>query len=166
MRRRNSYEAPISVGRDVTDALPRLLSAEIINSLLAIAGRMSPGELQFQKLNLDVFTNPRTIEAQITVNGMSQSVFLLRDVTLASLAHTHHKQSSALVALLSPRELEVLRLVVDGETNKAIAAKLRISEKTVEKHRSRIMDKTGARQAAELVRLTYPVFLWRSRLES
>lgn len=148
----------ISVGRDVTDALPRLLSAEIINSLLAIASRMSPGELQFQKLNLDVFTNPRTIEAQITVNGMSQSVFLLRDVTLASLAHTHHKQSSALVALLSPRELEVLRLVVDGETNKAIAAKLRISEKTVEKHRSRIMDKTGARQAAELVRLTYPVF--------
>ncbi|VUX55790.1 Nodulation protein W [uncultured Woeseiaceae bacterium] len=54
---------------------------------------------------------------------------------------------------LSGREQEVLRLVVDGLRNKQIAYELGISEKTVKVHRSRVMHKTGARTAAQLVRL-------------
>lgn len=42
---------------------------------------------------------------------------------------------------LTPRELEVLRLVATGQTNKAIAARLRLSERTVERHLSNIFTK-------------------------
>jgi RNA polymerase sigma factor (sigma-70 family) len=57
------------------------------------------------------------------------------------------------LAELTEREREVMRLVVDGMTNKAAAAELGISEKTVEVHRARVMRKTGARTFSALVRL-------------
>ena len=46
---------------------------------------------------------------------------------------------------LIPRELEILELVLDGYTNRAIAAEIAISEKTVEFHLDNIYTKTGAR---------------------
>lgn len=46
---------------------------------------------------------------------------------------------------LTPRELEVLQLVIAGYTNKAIAAEIYISEKTVEFHLDRIYTKIGVR---------------------
>jgi two-component system response regulator FixJ len=56
---------------------------------------------------------------------------------------------------LTLREGELLELVVCGETNKSIASKLNISIKTVENHRARIMEKTGSRKVADLVRLSH-----------
>ncbi len=55
-------------------------------------------------------------------------------------------------ATLTPRERDVLRLVLRGLLNKQIAAELGISEKTVKFHRGRVMDKTQAGSVAELVR--------------
>ncbi|MBN2563755.1 MAG: response regulator transcription factor [Phycisphaerae bacterium] len=55
---------------------------------------------------------------------------------------------------LTPREREVLDLVVAGKHNKATAAELGVSPKTVEFHRSRIMDKLKANSVADLVRMT------------
>jgi DNA-binding NarL/FixJ family response regulator len=49
------------------------------------------------------------------------------------------------LAMLTPRELEILQLVLVGYTNKAIAAKICISEKTVEFHLDRIYTKIGVR---------------------
>jgi DNA-binding CsgD family transcriptional regulator len=46
---------------------------------------------------------------------------------------------------LSPREIEVLRLIVDGRTNAEIAAKLYLSERTVHRHVSSILTKLGVR---------------------
>jgi len=57
------------------------------------------------------------------------------------------------LATLSPREREVLALLLAGRMNKAIAAELGISAKTVEDHRASIMRKTQVRSVAELVRL-------------
>jgi FixJ family two-component response regulator len=54
---------------------------------------------------------------------------------------------------LSPREREVMDLVISGRMNKQIAGDLRISEKTVKAHRGRVMAKFGARSVAELVKL-------------
>ena len=54
---------------------------------------------------------------------------------------------------LTEREREVMCLVVEGNTNKAVAARLGISEKTVEIHRARVMEKTAARSLSELVRI-------------
>ena len=46
---------------------------------------------------------------------------------------------------LTPRELEILQLVVAGKTNKAIASEIYISEKTVEFHLDHIYKKIGVR---------------------
>lgn len=54
---------------------------------------------------------------------------------------------------LTPREREVMELVVDGLLNKQIAGELGISMKTVENHRARVMDKMNAESLAELVRM-------------
>ncbi len=63
------------------------------------------------------------------------------------------------LAALSPREVEVLDLIIAGKANKVIAVELGISEKTVEAHRARIMDKMQVRSAADLVRT---VLLYRT----
>ena len=57
------------------------------------------------------------------------------------------------LAKLSPREKEVLDLVIAGKMNKTIADAMNISIKTVEAHRAKVMDKMGARSLAELVQL-------------
>ena len=54
---------------------------------------------------------------------------------------------------LTRREEEVMNLIVDGMSNRQVAEKLGLSEKTVEVHRARIMDKTEARNVVELVQL-------------
>jgi FixJ family two-component response regulator len=54
---------------------------------------------------------------------------------------------------LTPREREVLPLVVSGLLNKQAAAELGISEITIQIHRGRIMKKMGAGSLAELVRM-------------
>ncbi len=55
---------------------------------------------------------------------------------------------------LTPRESDVLALIVKGKTNKYIARELKISMKTVEIHRSRVMKKMEAKTLADLVRIT------------
>jgi two-component system response regulator FixJ len=59
----------------------------------------------------------------------------------------------ALLHQLSPRELDVLRGVVDGKANKVIAFDLGISPRTVEVYRANVMAKTHAGSLAELVRM-------------
>ena len=58
-----------------------------------------------------------------------------------------------LLASLTPREREVLELVVQGQLNKQVAAQLGTVEKTIKVHRARVMEKMNARSLAELVRL-------------
>jgi DNA-binding NarL/FixJ family response regulator len=54
--------------------------------------------------------------------------------------------------VLTPRELEVLKLIAEAYTNKQIAEALFISIKTVERHRQNILDKLGMRDRVELTR--------------
>jgi two-component system response regulator FixJ len=55
---------------------------------------------------------------------------------------------------LTPRERDVLRLLVAGKPNKIIAFELSISPRTVEIHRARVMDKMAVKSLSELVRLS------------
>jgi DNA-binding CsgD family transcriptional regulator len=54
---------------------------------------------------------------------------------------------------LSPREKEILQLIAEGYTSAEIGKMLFITEKTVEKHRTHIMEKLDVRNLAGLVRL-------------
>jgi two-component system, LuxR family, response regulator FixJ len=54
---------------------------------------------------------------------------------------------------LTPREREVLDLVTSGKPNKVMAGDLGVSQRTVEIHRARVMEKMGATSLAQLVRM-------------
>jgi DNA-binding NarL/FixJ family response regulator len=61
-------------------------------------------------------------------------------------------QSRGIVTELTPRQLEVLRMIADGRTTKEIAQALYISVKTVESHRAQLMDRLNIHDVAGLVR--------------
>lgn len=97
--------------------------------------------------------------------------YLLKDVLPEQLAQAIHEVMHGRAALepsvaahilgkladgdanddLSSRELEVLRLLVDGASNKEVAAQLHLSENTIKTHLSRIFGKLGVRSRAEAV---------------
>jgi two-component system response regulator FixJ len=56
------------------------------------------------------------------------------------------------IAVLSPRQKEVMNLVTEGLSNKQIASRLGISPRTVENYRAWVMERMGASSVAELVR--------------
>jgi two-component system response regulator FixJ len=62
-------------------------------------------------------------------------------------------QLIARIRSLSPRQQRVLEKVIAGESNKAIAFDLGLSQKTVETHRARVMRKLQAKSLAQLVRI-------------
>jgi FixJ family two-component response regulator len=70
---------------------------------------------------------------------------------------TEHDIVRERIGRLTPRELEVLRLVVDGLSSKEIGYRLHVTCKTVEAHRLRIMKKMEVEGVAELVRLVVGV---------
>ena len=63
-------------------------------------------------------------------------------------------EARTLLGLLTPREREVMQLVITGMLNKQIAGELGTAEKTVKVHRGRAMRKLNVNSVAELVRLT------------
>jgi FixJ family two-component response regulator len=94
---------------------------------------------------------PKPFRDQDLLNAVQQAL---------AVARAERKAQSELAALqdrfaaLTPRERQVLELVVGGLLNKQIAAQLGISEVTVKIHRGQVMQKTQARSLADLVRLT------------
>ena len=75
------------------------------------------------------------------------------DATALETLMQEVSRSQQQLEILSQREREVLHMVYEGRTNKAISIAAQISEKTVEKHRGRIMQKLGISCTAQLFRL-------------
>ena len=74
-------------------------------------------------------------------------------MTDQQLNDTGHVAAFTGAELLTPREREVFVQVIEGASNKEAGRHLGISPRTIEVHRARIMEKLGARNAADLVRI-------------
>lgn len=133
--------------------------------------------LQIQRLLSSTGTPPPIIfitshsEVSAAVEAMKAGAFdfvekpvnghVLIEKVQAALAHsrTLHderlSQSSrqARMDLLTPKEREIVELVIQGKSSREIASALDISVRTVENHRARIMDKLHIASAVELVKL-------------
>jgi len=101
---------------------------------------------------LDVIEKPFNRQAvmQRIREALDRSAQLVRD-------KGRRGEITARISKLSPREREVMELLVTGKSAKIIAAKFGIGEKTVLKHRSRVMEKMRVESIAELVRIALGV---------
>jgi DNA-binding CsgD family transcriptional regulator/tetratricopeptide (TPR) repeat protein len=72
---------------------------------------------------------------------------------LRATGETARKRDVSPLAQLTPQELQVARLVGEGATNKAVAAQLFVSPKTVEYHLRKVFDKLGIASRGELIRI-------------
>ncbi|MFC3690919.1 response regulator transcription factor [Chenggangzhangella methanolivorans] len=101
------------------------------------------GALDFIEKPFDPETIVRRVEAALDATGA-------RAAARAQIDRTGEIPGSE---NLTPREREVLSLISGGQSNKEAGRQLGISPRTIEVHRARIMEKLGARNAADLVRI-------------
>ena len=77
-----------------------------------------------------------------------------RDVEMRK-EELQHVEAASRIASLTPREREVMQLLIQGKRNKIIASDLGISNRTVEAHRAKIMEKMHAHSLSEIVRTSF-----------
>jgi two-component system, LuxR family, response regulator FixJ len=80
--------------------------------------------------------------------------------------HARLADLCARMASLTPREREVMDMVVAGKTNKEMARDLNVSVKTIEAHRARVTEKVRARSVSELVQMALACSRYRENPES
>ncbi len=132
-------ELPMVVGAESLPALRRS-----IEDVLATRGIR---EVVFE---ITLRGERRFVDARVAPYSDDSVLAIVRDVT-------DRQMIASRMTALSEREREVLRMVSGGASNKQIAARLDLSIKTVEAHRSRLMKKLGARNLAELMQLAMAV---------
>jgi DNA-binding NarL/FixJ family response regulator len=162
-----AYEQAVTLSPDVIVmdiALPGVSGIEAVRRILA--HRPQQRVLMFSMYD-DVIFPSRALEAgargyvskasapEVLVDAISAVArgerYLSPDVekVMAEIS----VQARSAVSTLTPREFEVLRLLVRGETVKRIGEKLGLSEKTVANHQSVIREKLGARNGVQLARV-------------
>ncbi|RMF41483.1 MAG: hypothetical protein D6753_09525 [Planctomycetota bacterium] len=134
-----THEIVYAVSRQVGYLVPFVMIGSP-RSLRHVVQAMRAGALDFLTPPLD--------DQQVfdVVREGSQRAERIRAIT------AEYDQAQTLLQKLSPREAQVMRLVVEGKMNKTIAIELQISEKTVEAHRYRLMRKLKLKSTVELVK--------------
>jgi len=126
--------------------------------LQEVAASREPRETEIEVATKSSQTKVYRLNARLVASEGAQPRIdgLIEDVTRRKQSEAEAQQAAIAatqIAMLSPREHEVLQLVVAGNANKVTARRMDVSEKTVEKHRSNLMKKLRVRSVAELVRL-------------
>lgn len=90
----------------------------------------------------------KPIDDQVLLDSIQRAIEIDRK---ARNERQWHSKIMERIGMLSPREEEVLRLLLQGKANKVIASEMKLSTKTVETHRAHIMRKMGVSSMAGLV---------------
>jgi two-component system CheB/CheR fusion protein len=156
-----SADQPDRSGCLVVDAMMPGMGGIALLESLAASGRGLPAivitgygdvamAVQAMKVGAADFLE-KPIRADELVASIARALELGRDSEKRS---TWRKTAAQRIAGLTPREREVMDLVVQGRPNKIIADALGISQRTVENHRAAVMKRTGASTLPDLIRLT------------
>ncbi|WP_127144897.1 response regulator transcription factor [Pelagibacterium montanilacus] len=97
----------------------------------------------------DVFVKP--VDKERCLQAVRDT--LKRDVHVSAAVHGQREVEIRGFQQLTPREREVLQLITNGQSNKEAGRELGISPRTIEVHRARVMEKLGARNTADLIRI-------------
>lgn len=94
-----------------------------------------------------------TAHEHYAISAIKKNAFdyLLKPVSIDELKETVHRYKFSVQSNLSKREFEIIRLISKGLNSKAIAEELFISRHTVDTYRRHILEKTGSKNAAELI---------------
>lgn len=120
---------------------PVFMVADMPNIHLAVAAMKGGAN--------DVITKP--IDTERFVRAVRDA--LRRDVHVGAVQGGRRPVEIRGFNQLTPREREVLQLITNGQSNKEAGRELGISPRTVEVHRARVMEKLGARNTADLMRI-------------
>lgn len=133
-------ESCLSIPRELkarSIALPTIALDDAGVGAEAAVGAMKAGAIDFV-----LFSNDEVLQDKLNA--------AFAECQAAVRPATRNEEASAHIARLTPREREVLVGLVDGGTNKVIAQTLGISPRTVELHRSQVMNKLSAGSLTEL----------------
>ena len=97
----------------------------------------------------DVVTKP--INSDYLLNAVRDA--MRQDIRLGANPSANRPVEVRNFSQLTPREREVLQLISNGQSNKEAGRQLGISPRTIEVHRARVMEKLGARNTADLMRI-------------
>jgi FixJ family two-component response regulator len=136
------------------DVQHELVTRGIERPIIFLSGRGTvPASVEAMKAGaVDFLPKPFKDDELLDAIGVAEerdSVRLQRDAG--------RNAASKLIDKLTPREKEVMELIVQGHMNKNIAHQLGTAERTIKEHRGRVMRKLGISSVAELVRLTSKV---------
>lgn len=112
-------------------------------------GDVSSARQAFRALAVDFLEKP--LDQKRLLSAVEEAFALQRE---KSIKETNRDYADRLIESLTPRESQVMGMVVAGRHNREIAAELSISPRTVEVHKARVMDKLGVRNVADLVRMS------------
>jgi len=147
MPRMNGLEATARIVKESPGirvvALTMHSSEEYVYSLLKAGAR---GYLLKESVSSDLV---EAIHA-VAGSGMYLHPAISTKVVDGYLKRPHPKTRTGMLEVLTAREREILQLIAEGHTNKEIAALLVLSVKTIENHRTRIMDKLEIHNVAGL----------------
>ena len=115
-----------------------------VSEILSESGKTAPIRLSDIGARLRAFRMGRglTPEAAAASLGISRAAL-----------YRAEKGEIPKIETLTPRERQVMEMVVNGMANKQVAAELGLSEKTIEVHRKHVMDKMQAGNVADLIRM-------------
>jgi two-component system response regulator FixJ len=96
---------------------------------------------------------PKPIDSERLVNAVRDA--LRQEIQLGTMEGGRRQVEVRGFDQLTPREREVLQLITNGQSNKEAGRELGISPRTIEVHRARVMEKLGARNTADLMRIVF-----------